>query len=392
MRLPVSTDGPSLRMAGLFAGIGGLELGLENAGLKTRILCEIDPPAAGVLRRRFPGVPLTQDIRDLDELPEVDVLVAGFPCQDLSQAGRTRGIDGVRSGLVGEVFRLLRTTEPRWVLLENVPFMLQLDRGRAMLHLTSELGRLGYRWAYRVVDARAFGIPQRRLRVILLASRRDNPCDVLFADDVGHPGEGLRSPGVACGFYWTEGIRGLGWAVDGVPTLKGGSAIGIPSAPAIWMPNGLIGTPDIRDAERLQGFPADWTADSEGRARGRLGHRWKMVGNAVCVPVAEWVGERLMRPGRYQPRAERTLRPRDSWPMAARGQDGHAVAVDLSTWPTRRPYEHLAEFLDYPILPLSLKAAAGFLRRTDRSRLRFPEGLLDAVRAHLEAMSRRPAA
>jgi DNA (cytosine-5)-methyltransferase 1 len=215
------------------------------------------------------------------------------------ESGRPYDRDrGSRSGLVDKVFQLLETADPRWLLLENVPFMLRLDRGRAMQHVTTELGRLGFRWAYRVVDARSFGMPQRRQRVLLLASRSNDPRPVLFADDAGEPEE--RDPfGLACGFYWTEGIRGLGWAVDAVPTLKGGSAIGIPSPPAIWMPDGLVGTPDVRDAERLQGFPADWTVIDGPVTTRRAGARWKMVGNAVCVPVAQWVGERLTNPGTF---------------------------------------------------------------------------------------------
>jgi DNA (cytosine-5)-methyltransferase 1 len=355
-------------------------------------MCEIDPAAQAVLRRRFPLVELESDIRGLADLPDVELVAAGFPCQDLSQAGRTNGIYGARSGLVGQVFRLLEVADPRWVLLENVPFMLQLDRGRAMKHLTTELGRLGFRWAYRVVDARAFGRPQRRLRVLLVASRKENPCDVLFADDAGPVDEFPPTAGRACGFYWTEGIRGLGWAVDAIPTLKGGSTIGIPSPPAIWMPNGLIGTPDIRDAERLQGFAADWTADEVVSSARRTGARWKMVGNAVCVDVARWVGERLLNPGDYRPDGEKTLRPGAPWPHAARGQGSDAVAVPVSTWPVQRPYQHLIEFLEHPTKPLSLKAAMGFLSRTERSSLHFPDGLLDAIRAHADAMSRRPAA
>src|SRR5437879_2341375 len=160
-----------LTVAGLFAGIGGIELGLHRAGHETALLCEIDPAASAVLKMRFPGVRLEPDITKLSTLPEVDVIAAGFPCQDLSQAGRTAGISGSRSGLVGKVFELISnaTRKPRWLLLENVPFMLQLDAGQAMRYVTDELERLGFMWAYRVVDARAFGLPQRRLRVILLA-------------------------------------------------------------------------------------------------------------------------------------------------------------------------------------------------------------------------------
>lgn len=174
-----------LRVAGLFAGIGGIELGLHHAGHETRLLCEVDPHAARVLRARFPGVTIEPDVRGIASLPEVDLVSAGFPCQDLSQAGRTAGIAGGRSGLVSEVFRLIgqREAMPRWLLLENVSFMLHLDRGEGMRYLTSELERMGLRWAYRVVDSRAFGVPQRRQRVILLASREADPGPLLFAQE-----------------------------------------------------------------------------------------------------------------------------------------------------------------------------------------------------------------
>ena len=176
---------PSLRVAALFAGIGGIERGLHHSGHQTVLLCEIEPAAQAVLRKRFPHVELRADVRELRSLPDVDLVTAGFPCQDLSQAGRTEGIHGARSGLVGEVFRLLESSNPTWLLLENVPFMLQLDRGKGMLRLTTELVRLGFRWAYRVVDARAFGVPQRRQRVLLLASRTEDPRQPLFGSDSG---------------------------------------------------------------------------------------------------------------------------------------------------------------------------------------------------------------
>src|SRR4051812_24746922 len=247
----------ALRVAGLFAGIGGIELGLQRAGHQSELLCEIDPGAVAVLNDRFPDIRVHQDICTLRSLPrDVELIAAGFPCQDLSQAGKTAGIEGSRSGLVGEVFRLLRHRRVPWVLLENVPFMLQLSKGRAMEVIVATLEDLGYRWAYRVVNSLAFGVPQRRERVLLLASMDEDPRDVLFADAVEEPEAPARSSRLACGFYWTEGIRGLGWAVDAVPTLKGGSSVGIPSPPAIWLPDGRFITPDIRDAERLQGFPA----------------------------------------------------------------------------------------------------------------------------------------
>jgi DNA (cytosine-5)-methyltransferase 1 len=336
-----------LRAVGLFAGIGGLEIGLHRHGWTTDLLCEIDRAAQAVLAARFPGVDQHDDVTRLRSLPYgVDLVAAGFPCQDLSQAGPTTGIGGRHSGLVDEVFRLVSRHRggPRWLLLENVPFMLQLQGGRAMRHLTGALDERGYRWAYRVVDARAFGLPQRRPRVVLLASRTEDPRDILFRTDAMPPPE-ADPASVASGFYWTEGVRGLGWAVDAIPTLKGGSTIGIASPPAVRLPAGGLVTPGITDAERLQGFPAGWTEPAVDISGVRTGHRWKLIGNAVSTRMSDWIGAELSASGSYQPEGERRLAPGDAWPAAAWGSSGVVYRVDRSPWPVRCPYQHLAEFL-----------------------------------------------
>lgn len=386
----MSDPAPSLRAAGLFAGIGGIEVGLHEAGWGTELLCEWDDAAQRVLGQRFPDVPLVGDIGELSSLPEVDLVAAGFPCQDLSQAGRTAGIRGSKSGLVDQVFRLLDGAKPAptWLLLENVSFMLSLDRGRAMHWLTEQLETRGYTWAYRVVDTQAFGLPQRRQRVLLLASRTDDPRAALLNQEHG-PVEIEDRTGLSCGFYWTEGLRGLGWAVDAVPTLKGGSTIGIPSPPAIWEPEtGHVVTPDLRDAERLQGFPVDWTAAADEPPIRRRTNRWKLVGNAVSVPVARWIGERILTSETYAGREEETsLASSDRWPKAAWGRAGERRAVGVSMWPVAYPRPHLHEFLEYEPAPLSARATAGFLDRASRGSLRIPEDLICDVRAHLEAVT-----
>jgi DNA (cytosine-5)-methyltransferase 1 len=374
------------RLAGLFAGIGGLERGFSEAGFRPVLFSEIDPAATDVLAHQFPTIPCVGDVRDLAGLPSVDVVAGGFPCQDLSQAGRTAGIRGTRSSLVGEVFRLLASSDPTWLVLENVPFMLALEGGRAMRYLAGHLEGLGFEWAYRVIDARAFGIPQRRRRVLLLASRTRDPRPVLLGEDVGAAAE--PSGGSAFGFYWTEGLRGLGWAVDAVPTLKGGSTVGIPSPPAIWLGSGDVVTPDIRDAERLQGFPPDWTRPACGPGSGRReGERWRLVGNAVCVPVAAWLAERMAgSPETDAPRYE-PLRAAQRWPEAACSWRGSRFRACVSAWPRRRPLVPIGRFLRHRARPLSARATAGFLERARRSRLRFQPGFLEAVDRHLERVS-----
>jgi DNA (cytosine-5)-methyltransferase 1 len=384
----------SLTVAGLFAGIGGIELGLEAAGHHTKLLCEYDPAARRVLTARFPDVLIAGDVRTLAALPHVDLVTAGFPCQDLSQAGNKVGIVGEKSGLVAELFRLLKPvdTRPEWLLLENVSYMLRLDRGKAMDVLTAALEEMGYTWAYRVVDARAFGIPQRRLRVILLASLSNDPRRVLFADNaeepVGIDQIGSVETSSAYGFYWTEGLRGLGWAYEAVPTLKAGSTIGIPSPPAVWMPSvDLLGKPSLADAERLQGFPEGWTAPG-ARPDERIGVRWRMVGNAVCVPVARWVGQRLASPGTCS-LPEYELRMGAKWPNAAWGHSGLRFGVEATGRPVQSEYVPLSTFLEHPLTPLSHKATAGFLDRARRStNLRFADGFLESVECHLSTMAK----
>lgn len=369
-------------MVGLFAGIGGLELGLSRSGHESLLVCELDRAARAVLDARLPDVAKHDDVRTLGALPQgTELVVAGFPCQDLSQAGQTRGIAGARSGLVGEVFRLLRSSQVPWLVLENVPFMLQLAQGQALDVIVRALEELGYRWAYRIVDARAFGLPQRRRRVFLVASLQEDPRRVLFADDGGCPPEDLRSKNTACGFYWTEGVRGLGWAVDAVPTLKGGSTVGVPSPPAIWLPDGTFVTPDIRDAERMQGFRAGWTLPAERVVKS--GMRWKLVGNAVCVPVAAWLGRRLRSPGTFELHGVRPLAPGAAWPTAAWNVGEGVYTADVSEWPRRARRLKLAQFLRWPGKPLSARATAGFLSRTQQASLRFPPGFIESLQAHL---------
>ena len=375
------------KLASIFAGIGGIELGFEKAGFETVFQCEILPAARAVLKEHFQGE-IRTDIRSLKHLPTVDVITAGFPCQDLSQAGMAHGISGKNSSIVNHLFDLLEKKRkfPDWLVLENVPFMLQLQKGRAMRHLTKRIEALNMSWAYRIVDTRAFGLPQRRRRVVLVASRDYDPKEVLFADE-SRVQIDFTVPSEAYGFYWTEGNTGLGWTADGVPTLKGGSGLGIPSPPGIWFVDcDSIVTPDIRDAERLQGFPANWTEPAASESN-RKGERWKLIGNAVAVPISKWIAGRLANPSNKRIDCDSKELDGTTWPNAAFGVNGKAFAVDISEWPKCYSYQSLSDFIKYPTSPLSYRATKGFYGRLSKSSLNRPEEFDLALQSHLSSFS-----
>lgn len=386
-----------LSVVGLFAGIGGLELGFERAGHRTRVLCELMPEARAVLqaaKRRpngasaFRRARIVTDVtsRELeDALPKTfDVLAGGFPCQDLSQAGRTSGIKGSRSGLINHVLDLVQKrherNRPRWIVLENVSFMRHLAGGWAMEVVLSRLSALGYSWAYREINTLAFGLPQRRSRLFIIACQegRGDPRRALLDGDEKAPLQTIEpgwQHGRACGFYWTEGNRGVGWADDAVPTLKGGSSVGIPSPPAIVLPSGKLITPHIRDAERLQGFPRGWT-DPAANVDGRRGRsRWQLVGNAVSVPIAEWIGHGLnLDAAPLDMPTEKPLSKGEKWPSAAwqLKPGGARYVAEVGDRPLQMPHTPLLHILgeeDLDRNPLSVKAAAGFLGRFEASNL-----------------------
>jgi DNA (cytosine-5)-methyltransferase 1 len=390
----------SLEATAIFAGIGGLEFGLHRAGHRTTLFCECDPEATAVLAARFPGIPISFDVRRTDELvskisPTSDLLTAGFPCTDLSQAGQTRGFAGGRSSLIRETIEVVRRRPFPNVLIENVPNWRHLHKGAYLDEVVSALERLGYSWAYRTIDARSFGLPQRRKRIFLFATLAGDPRDILFHGNQEEDVIALPLDRAAHGFYWTEGSRGLGWGEDCVPTLKGGSAIGIPAPPAIVLTDLTVVTPHICDCERLQGFPARWT-DIEttlpefGSGRFNARRRWQLIGNAVNVSVSSWIGERLAHPKPYDGEAGERLAGHESWPEAAYNLGRGRHKVSLSTWPEAHGGQPLSKFLRHPVKLLSFRATSGFLSRVRASRLRFVPGFVSAIERHLLRVEAEP--
>jgi DNA (cytosine-5)-methyltransferase 1 len=164
-----------VNVGSLFAGIGGFDLGLERAGMRVDWQVELDPYCRAVLARHFPETRRFEDVREVgaEDLCPVDLICGGFPCQDLSAAGRGAGIDGARSGLWAEFARIVRELRPRYVLVENVPALLtgkgkRWDRapvGRVL----GDLAEAGYDAEWACLSAREFGAPHLRKRVWVVA-------------------------------------------------------------------------------------------------------------------------------------------------------------------------------------------------------------------------------
>ena len=185
-----------LTLVELFAGIGGFSCGFERAGVKTVAAVEIDPAARRVFSKNFPDAALFDDVTKVggDELravgfvPERGIITGGWPCQDISIAGRGAGLDGERSGLFSEVLRLLDELTPQWFVLENVPRLLSINGGRDMGTVIGSLVERGYGVSYRVLDASGFGVPQRRRRVFFVGCFGDTgrtSGEVLFEPEGG---------------------------------------------------------------------------------------------------------------------------------------------------------------------------------------------------------------
>ena len=170
-----------MKAISLFAGVGGFDLALTRNGAEVVASVEIDKNARKVLANRFPNTTHLEDVKNVTGQQLFDlgfnsdgIIVGGFPCQDLSVAGKRRGLAGERSGLFFEVVRLLDETKAKWFILENVPGLLSSNGGRDLGIVIGALAELGYGVAYRILDAQYFGVPQRRRRIFIVGCLGDD--------------------------------------------------------------------------------------------------------------------------------------------------------------------------------------------------------------------------
>ena len=289
-----------LSFSSFFAGIGGFDLGFEQAGMKCNFQCELKEFRRSVLAKNFPGTILANDITKVnpEDIPASDLWCGGFPCQDLSLAnqGKRKGLIGERSGLFFEFYRLLKHHKPRWIVLENVPGLLNSHDGEDFKVLLEALDELGYGVAWRILDAKHFGTPQRRRRVFIVGSYGSIKSGrVLFETEannfVAKSGMGQKPS--------YEPISGTS---DGVPTTFAIQHAGINRKPSAgpqakgYRCDGETYTLDSRGSSDAVCSPHDGyrIRSSSGIPYQLDSNRLRACGDAVCVKVANWIGKRII--------------------------------------------------------------------------------------------------
>ena len=282
----------------LFTGIGGFDLGFERAGMTSTAQIEYDSYPRSVLQRHWPDVSRpSNDVKEVTghDLGSVDILSGGFPCQDVSLAGQRAGLhDGTRTNLWFEFHRIIAETSPRWIVIENVVGLLSSNNGNDMGTILQGLASLGYEWAYRTVDSQWFGVPQRRRRLFIVGSLGTDACQQALLDSSGMFGDSLSLGTPTSGPSSLDRRSAKRREVTTVhatqtpivghnisPTISSQARIAVFGAGS---PRFLTPT----ECERLQGFPDGWT-DNLADTR-----RYQALGNAVTVPVAEWLGRRIV--------------------------------------------------------------------------------------------------
>jgi DNA (cytosine-5)-methyltransferase 1 len=175
----------------LFAGIGGFDLAMQRQGVKVVASVEIDKKCQEVLAHRFPESKIFDDVTTVKGsdliaagfIPSTGIITGGFPCQDLSVAGKRAGLAGARSGLFWEIARIVDETQTEYFVIENVPGLLSSNNGADFGVVIGTMADLGYSLGWRVLDAQHFGVPQRRKRVFIVGRRGSDstsPAEVLF--------------------------------------------------------------------------------------------------------------------------------------------------------------------------------------------------------------------
>lgn len=311
----------------LFAGAGGLALGLENAGIRHNLLVEIDKFAAATLRKNRPkwkvhcGDARTTSYAGL----EADIVTGGFPCQAFSYAGNKLGFEDARGTLFFELARCIKEVRPKIAVGENVKGLLAHDNGRTLKSMLSILDELGYRAAFRILRAQYLDVPQKRERLVIIGVRKDLDLPILFPKErdytvslrdafhrVPYSG-GQKYPKrkhdimklVPPGGYWRDLPLDLQKEYMGGSFYLSGGKTGM-ARRLSWDEPSLTLTCapaqkqterchpaetrplTVREYARIQTFPDEWEFE------GSIGSQYKQIGNAVPVNLAYYIGQCLI--------------------------------------------------------------------------------------------------
>jgi DNA (cytosine-5)-methyltransferase 1 len=284
-----------MKILDLFSGIGGFSLGLERAGMQTIAFCELDPVCRQVLKKHWPNVPIFEDVKTLtakDIYDTVDVICGGFPCQDISLAGRGAGLAGERSGLWYEYHRLIEEIRPRYVIIENVAAL----RSRGLDEVLRCLDALGYDAEWHCIPAAAVGAPHQRDRIWIVGYAYDNGSpsaenrqsriprndrSATRAEElVESPGSSDSRARDALADTFFARLEGHAW--DGKTGWQPGS-------------NGSIGASSVCSRTDGEGW---WDIEPDV---GRVAHgvpkrvdRLKQLGNAVVPQIPELIGRTIL--------------------------------------------------------------------------------------------------
>jgi DNA (cytosine-5)-methyltransferase 1 len=329
------------------------------------LFCERDPDCRAILKQRHPAIPAHDDVFTLNAPPTAEIVAGGWPCQDLSIAGRQTGLSGSRSGLFFEMLRVATQAGAHTIVGENVPNLIRINGGADFDRVVSALTEAGYKYvAWRVLNARAFGLPQERRRLFIVASHHPERAWALHARLPQVVTKGASSD--AYGFYWTGGKRPICFSHGYVPALKVGAADERGRAPVAVMFRDVVRKLSTAEFLRLQGFDELVGADYPASAL------LKMAGNAVALPV-----------GRFVMNAVAECLTSDGLRTGFGHVDDSGFYDDGIIWvvqhETTKLASNLEAFLDEGGVPLSAQACAGLIVRSVRSDHRMPLELFDLL-------------
>ena len=306
-----------VKVGSLFSGIGGIDLGFAQAGFEIAWANDLDAAACKTYRNNFPNTILIEgDVRNIDPhtLSDIDVLVAGFPCQPFSVMGYRRGFNDPRGNLFFEIARFIDEKKPRVVFLENVQNLMEHDNGKTFLVIYNALAQFGYSVKYKVINATDINIPQHRARIFIVAFRDIEDCDrfefpeaipleatiddiidrSIKHDDIYYYGSDSRYFKALnakivdnTGIYRIDdsGIATRKW--DICPTLKANMGTYHDRVPIIRDDFGIRKLTPM-ECLAFQGYPKDYTFKGVS-----LENAYKQCGNTVCVPIIKSIAAKL---------------------------------------------------------------------------------------------------